>query len=134
MSEDPPAGAVALSDALASLRRDLSAAWSDGQAAGINLKPTAVELTLQVGLTRSSTGRAGVKWWLFEVGGERGREAAFTQTVKLVLEPQLVDPDFDPTDAYADLDDADLDDADFDGALDVADLDFDLDDSDLDDS
>jgi hypothetical protein len=36
-------------------------------------------------------GEGGVKWWLIEAGGELARVKAATQTVKLILEPVLLD-------------------------------------------
>jgi hypothetical protein len=50
-----------------------------------------VELTLEVAVTWTRTGTAGIKWWLLEAGGEVSREKAVTQTIKLTLDPVTLD-------------------------------------------
>lgn len=84
-------GLVGLSDAIRSLRSELTAAWSAGEGERVRFRGAPVELTLQVGVTVAGSGSAGVKWWLVSVGGERSRETVVTQTLKLTLEPVLVD-------------------------------------------
>jgi hypothetical protein len=93
MSNDeaqPPAGGVPLSEAIAALRNELLRAWWDRDKT-LRFKPSPIELTLQVGVTATGKGSAGVKWWLIELGGELSRESVVTQTVKLTLEPKLFD-------------------------------------------
>jgi hypothetical protein len=84
-------GLVGLSDAIVSLRSELTAAWMTGEGERVRFRAAPIELTLQVGATRKGSGSAGVKWWVVSVGGERSRETVATQTLKLVLEPVLVD-------------------------------------------
>jgi hypothetical protein len=84
-------GLVGLSDAIGSLRSELTAAWSAGAGERVRFRAAPVELTLQVGATKKGSGSAGVKWWVVSVGGERSRETVATQTLKLTLEPVLVD-------------------------------------------
>jgi hypothetical protein len=50
-----------------------------------------VELTVQVGVTRSGKGSAGVKWHILTLGGERSRETTTVQTLTLRLTPVLYD-------------------------------------------
>ena len=85
----------------------MSVAWSEGGQPEIRLKPTSIELTLQMGVTSSRSGRAGVKWWLFEVGGDRGRETVATQTVRLVLEPEFPGAAGRASEPFDDLQDGD---------------------------
>ena len=66
----------------------LPAQW---QQRTLQFKPAAVEVTLQVAFTTTRAAKAGVKWWLIEAGGELAREKVATQTVKLTLEPVLLD-------------------------------------------
>jgi hypothetical protein len=84
-------GLVGLSDAIGSLRAQLVAAWSAGEGERVRFRAAPVELTLQVGATKKGSGKAGVNWWVVSVGGERSRETVATQTLKLTLEPVLVD-------------------------------------------
>jgi hypothetical protein len=89
--EKAPKGVVALSDAIAALRDELTQAWWDGQHRSVRFKPSPVELTLQVAVTTAGTGRTGVRWWLIELGGEVSRQSVATQTVKVTLEPKMFD-------------------------------------------
>jgi hypothetical protein len=84
-------GLVGLADAIGSLRSELVAAWSTGTGERVRFRAAPVELTLQVGATKKGAGKAGVDWWVVSVGGERSRETVATQTLKLTLEPVLVD-------------------------------------------
>lgn len=92
MAEDAADGGwVGLPEAIESLREDLAMAWWDGKQRRIRFRVEPVELTVQVGVTRSSKGSAGVKWYVLTLGGERSREAVATQTLKLRLSPVLFD-------------------------------------------
>jgi hypothetical protein len=89
--DDAPDGWVNLSSAIEALRRDLSTAWWDGQGKRVRFKVDPVELTVQAGVTKKGTGQAGVKWHILTLGGEKSRENAVTQTIKLKLDPVLYD-------------------------------------------
>jgi hypothetical protein len=94
-----------LAEAIQALREELLEAWrlssneklDRGDAEvdhhyQLRFRPAPVELTLHVGATRTGTGKAGIKWWLIEAGGEKSRQEAVTQTIKLMLEPVLIGP------------------------------------------
>jgi Trypsin-co-occurring domain 2 len=82
---------VALPDAIESLRSALAAAWWDGNRRRVRFKVEPVELTMQVGLTQTGKGAAGIHWHVLALGTERSRESATTQTLKLRLTPVLFD-------------------------------------------
>jgi hypothetical protein len=82
---------VELADAIEALRDALVRAWWDGQRSQVRFRVEPVELTVQVGVTRSGKGAAGVKWHVLALGGERSRESATTQTLRLRLAPVLFD-------------------------------------------
>jgi hypothetical protein len=84
-------GWVDLPDAIEALRRDLAAAWWDGRRHRVRFRVEPVELTVQVGVTRSGKGSAGVKWHILTLGGERSRETTTVQTLTLRLTPVLYD-------------------------------------------
>jgi hypothetical protein len=90
-ADDAPDGWVNLSVAIAALRRDLTEAWEDGRDKRVRFKVEPVELTLEVGVTKKGTGQAGVKWHILTLGGERSRENANTQTLRLKLKPEFYD-------------------------------------------
>jgi hypothetical protein len=116
-----PEGAVSLSDAIASLRGELMRAWWDGRSAKLRFKPAPVELTLEVGVTGAASGKAGVKWWLIELGGDISREKASTQTIKLILDPVMVDREGNPVELLIDADDPSDSGGQADAQLDAAD-------------
>lgn len=91
MAELAPKGVVGLADAIGALRDELVRAWSSSQQQRLRFKPAPVELTVQAAVTSSGTGRAGIRWWLVELGGEVSRESVMTQTLKLSLEPVMYD-------------------------------------------
>lgn len=91
MAEDNADGWVGLPEAIEALRRDLAAAWWDGRRHQVRFRVEPVELTIQVGVTQSGKGSAGIKWHVLALGGERSRESSATQTLKLRLAPVLYD-------------------------------------------
>jgi Trypsin-co-occurring domain 2 len=82
---------VGLPEAIESLRADLAKAWWDGKKGRVRFRVEPVELTVQIGVTRTGTGSAGIKWHILTLGGQRSREAVTTQTLKLQLSPVLFD-------------------------------------------
>lgn len=84
---------VGLPEAIESLRSDLAKAWWDGKRRRVRFRVEPVELTVQLGVTRTGKGAAGVKWHVLAIGGEKTHETATTQTLKLRLTPVLFDED-----------------------------------------
>lgn len=66
-------------------------AWSDGQRQPVRFRVEPVELTVQVAVTRTVNGTAGVKWYVLAFGAGKSRETVATQTLKLRLTPVLSD-------------------------------------------
>jgi Trypsin-co-occurring domain 2 len=91
-----PAGAVALSDAIAALRAELLRAWWDGRNEILRFEPAPIELTLEVAVTAAGEGSLGVNWWVLELGGKASREKVSTQTIKITLDPKIFDPSGQP--------------------------------------
>jgi len=84
---------IDLSEAIEALRSALVSAWWDAQGRQVRFKLEPVELTVQVGVTRTGTGSAGVRWHVLSLGGQRTREAQTVQILKLRLLPVLLDED-----------------------------------------
>lgn len=80
-----------LSDAIEALRSALVRAWYDGRRGRVRFKIEPIELTIQVGVTKTGKGSAGIVWHVLTLGGERSRESATTQTLRLRLAPLLFD-------------------------------------------
>jgi hypothetical protein len=92
MPEDEAvAGRVGLSEAIQSLRSELVDAMSHAPNVGLRFQPGPVELTLEVAVTTSGGGEAGIKWWLIEAGVSASRSSVTTQTLKLSLQPVFLD-------------------------------------------
>ncbi|MET0966020.1 MAG: trypco2 family protein [Nakamurella sp.] len=100
-----PAGAVPLAGAIAALRAELMQAWTDAQNQSLQFRVAPVELTVEAGVTWTGKGTAGIKWWLFDVGGEVSRERAVTQTIKLTLDPVTLDAQGHPSTVFIDAQD-----------------------------
>lgn len=94
--EEVPAGRVPLAGAIAALRQELFQVWVDAQAQQLRFKVAPVELTVQVQVTWTGEGAAGIKWWLINADGKLSRERSTTQTIKLVLDPVAFDVTGDP--------------------------------------
>jgi hypothetical protein len=90
-SVDEIRGGVDLAEAIEALRGALVQAMWDGQKSRVRFRVEPVELTVQVGVTRTGKGAAGVKWHILTMGGERSRQLESTQTLKIRLAPFLFD-------------------------------------------
>lgn len=84
---------VPVSQAIEALRAELEASIVEGQGKGLRFEATSVELELQAEVEWATEARAGVKWWLISGGAGASRTSTATQTVRLTLTPQRVDPD-----------------------------------------
>lgn len=84
------ADGLPLSEALASLRRELKQAIDNAQTEDLRFKVDSVEVELQVVATASGGASAGVNiWHVIQVGGHVDNESAATHRVKLSLSPVL---------------------------------------------
>lgn len=93
--DSEPAGEVDLADAIKALRDALIQAMWDGQHSRIRFRMDPVELTVNVGVTRTGGGTAGVKWHILTLAGERSRRLESAQALKLRLTPVLLDENGD---------------------------------------
>jgi hypothetical protein len=85
------AGDVDLADAIGALRDALVRAMWDGQHSRVRFRIKPVDLTVNVGVTQTGSGTAGVKWHILALGGERSRQTEATQTLRIQLVPVLFD-------------------------------------------
>lgn len=84
------AGRVGLAEAIQALRAELTQAISQAPGRGVRFGLGPIELTVEAAVTTNVGGKAGIRWWLIDAGGEVSREAVTTQTLKLTLDPVLV--------------------------------------------
>lgn len=83
-------GGVGLAEAIEALRAELVQAMASAPVEGVRFRPGPVELTVEAALTKNVGGKAGIKWWLIEAGGEASRESVVTQTLTITLQPVLL--------------------------------------------
>lgn len=88
-----------LAETVGALRAELAQAAAAGAGAEFQFPVTGVQLEFHVGVTRSGEGRAGVKFWVVELGaaGSYAREEIQTVTVTLGAP---VDQNGDPVKIY----------------------------------
>lgn len=89
-SEGLPGG-VGLAEAIEALRTELTLAMENAAGQGMRFKPGPVELTVEAALTTGLGGKADIRWWLIEAGGEASLQSVATQTLKITLQPVLLD-------------------------------------------
>ena len=95
---DRPEGALGLADFISDLRAELAEASRRAEGQGLRLEVGEVTLSLDVGVTLTTTGEAsakvGAKFWVFAsaeagVRGERSSERMTTQHLTLALKPRI---------------------------------------------
>ena len=89
MSDGKPT--IPLAQAIADLRKELLVALEEGRGKALQFKLQPVELELKLAITGSADAKAGVKFWVMELGAGGKYENATTHTLKLTLEPVGVD-------------------------------------------
>jgi len=89
--DDELPGGVELAKAIEALRFQLTNAMEASPGQGLRFRPGPIELTVQAALTNSGGGEFGIKWWLFEAGGDVSRKSVVTQRLKISLQPVLLD-------------------------------------------
>jgi hypothetical protein len=87
---------VDLADAIEALRDTLDRAWERSRGRRVRFRPAPVELAVQVGVTRTAKGAAGLRWQILCLGGERSRQAISTHTLAVQLIPVLTEADGTP--------------------------------------
>ncbi|MDR1386731.1 MAG: hypothetical protein LBJ44_03900 [Propionibacteriaceae bacterium] len=88
---------VPLSKAIEALRDELEQSMRAGEGRDLRFKVDEVKLELKVAATTDAAGKAGVKWFLFEAGGEVSHQSAQTQTVTLTLKAVTPGADGQPS-------------------------------------
>jgi hypothetical protein len=82
---------IGLVETIAALRAELTEAAVGGDGAPIKFQVGAVTLDFHVGVTRDAEAKAGVRFWVVELGATGGYTAESIQRVTVTLTP--VQPD-----------------------------------------
>ena len=80
---------IPLSSAIRALRRELVDAVREGEEQEVKFALGPIELELQVEVSASGGGEAGIKFWVISLGGKGERSSGRTQTVRISLTPVL---------------------------------------------
>jgi hypothetical protein len=78
---------VLLSDMIQKLREELETAQTAGKDSDFKFTFDSVELELSVVVSNSGGGKAGIKFWVVDAGGEYQKHNSVTHTFKLTLKP-----------------------------------------------
>jgi Trypsin-co-occurring domain 2 len=78
---------IGLAEVVRALRAELEIATSEGEGQEIRFEATAVDLEFNVGVKKSKEGKAGIRFWVVELGGGGAYASESIQTVKLSLQP-----------------------------------------------
>ncbi|MBM9508567.1 trypco2 family protein [Actinacidiphila acididurans] len=83
-----PVTGMELADAVEAIRQGLMSGAARGAGAGIRFEVGEIRMEFAVQLSRTGTGRAGVKAWVIDAGAERTHTDARTHTVSVTLRPK----------------------------------------------
>ena len=90
---------LGLAETVEALRAELARAAAAGAEAGFQFPVAGVQLEFHVAVTRSGEGRAGVRFWVVELGGAGSYAREEIQTVTVTLGAP-VDRSGDPVKIY----------------------------------
>lgn len=80
-----------LSEMIEALRVELAAAAEAGNGQALRFEVGPIELEVEIAVTKTTTGNAGVEFWVVKAGAERERADAVTHRVKVTLSPMRTD-------------------------------------------
>ena len=80
---------IGLKETIAALRAELSDAMTAGANEPIQFPVGSVQLEFHVGVTKDATAKAGVKFWVVELGAEGSYTQESIQKVVVNLEPPI---------------------------------------------
>ena len=80
-------GGVPLAEMIQVLRGELERAQAGSTGSSIRFETERVELELQVAVSDTSKGKAGIQFWVVKAGGELERSGTTTHTFRLTLFP-----------------------------------------------
>ena len=78
---------IPLADMIRALRRDLVAAVAEGESEQVRFALGPIELEMQVEVSSTGGGEAGIKIWVLSLGGKGERASGTSHTVRLSLQP-----------------------------------------------
>jgi hypothetical protein len=89
MSRGPIMAEIGLAEVIRALRSELETAMTEGEGQRLQFQATGLAVEFQVGVTKTAEGSAGVRFWVFELGGSGSYASESIQKVNLSLQPVL---------------------------------------------
>jgi Trypsin-co-occurring domain 2 len=86
---EPRMETIGLSETIGALRAELAAAAAMARDADIQFPVGGVQLEFHFGVTKTGEGKAGVKFWVVELGGGGSYASESIQTVTVTLDPPV---------------------------------------------
>ena len=80
---------IGLAEVVRALRAELETAMNEGKGQTVQFEATAIDMEFQIGVTKSAEGKAGVHFWVIELGGGGSYSSESIQKVSLSLRPTL---------------------------------------------
>lgn len=80
---------IGLSDVVQGLRAELARAMTEGEDQQIQFQAKSIEMEFQVGVQKKADGKAGLRFWVLELGGSGSYATESIQRIRLSLEPAL---------------------------------------------
>jgi hypothetical protein len=78
---------IPLTEMIQSLKEELLEAQIQGKESKLQFALDSVEVELSVAVTKTGTGKGGIKFWVLEAGGEYQKEDSVTHKFTVVLKP-----------------------------------------------
>ena len=88
---------IELSDVIRDLRSQLEKAVAAGDGAALRFDLGDIELELSVAVEKRQEGRAGVRFWVMELGGTADLQHTDTQRIKITLRPRMAATGLSPS-------------------------------------
>lgn len=80
-----------LSEMIEALRVELAVAAKAGDGQELRFEVGPIDLEVEIAVTKTITGGAGVEFWVVKAGADRERADAVTHRVKVTLHPKRAD-------------------------------------------
>ena len=78
---------IGLKDAIEALRTELSESILVSEGKEVRFEVGEIEMEFQVAIEQTGTGKAGLKFWVVELGGEVTDKTSTTHKIKIPLKP-----------------------------------------------
>lgn len=82
---------IGLKDAIEALRTELSESILVSEGKEVRFEVGEIEMEFQVAIEQTGTGKAGLKFWVVELGGEVTDKTSTTHKIKIPLKPMWKD-------------------------------------------